>query len=58
MTKKEKEIYDFAKRYNLSPFDITIFYYISGTFPNTKIENVVNVVNHLRQDEIELNKNI
>lgn len=56
MTKKEKEIYEFTKHSDLSPFGVEIFYYISGAFPKAKMENVVNVVNQLRQDEIETNK--
>ena len=56
MTKKEKEIYDFVKEYNVNPFDASIFFYIGGAFPKAKMENVLNVVNQLREDYIELNK--
>lgn len=52
MTKEEKEIYDFIKRHDLDPFDMTIFYYISGTFPKATIKNAINAVNQLRQDKI------
>lgn len=55
MTKKEKEIYDFTKHSDVSPFGAEIFYYISGAFPKAKMENVINVVNQLCQDEIDLN---
>lgn len=55
MTKKEKEIYDFAKHSDLSPFGVEIFHYISGGFPKARMENVINVVNQLIQDEIDLN---
>lgn len=56
MTKKEKEIYEFVKRHNdnrnLDPFRTDIFYYIGGAFPKVKMENVLNVVNQLKEDEI------
>lgn len=55
MTKKEKEIYDFTKHSDLSPFGVEIFYYISRAFPKAKMEDVIDVVNQLRQDEIDLN---
>ena len=56
MTKKEKEIYEFVKKYNVDPFDSSIFFYIGGAFPKAKMENVLNVVNQLREDVINLNK--
>lgn len=52
MTKKEKEIYEFVKVSNLDPFNTDIFYYIGGAFPKVKMENVINVVNQLREDYI------
>ena len=52
MTKKEKEIYEFVKGRNLDPFYTEIFYYIGGAFPKAKMENVLNVVNQLKEDEI------
>lgn len=56
MTKKEKEIYEFTKHSDLSPFGVEIFHYIGGAFPKAKMENVLNVVNQLMEDEIESNK--
>lgn len=56
MTKKEKEIYEFTKQSDLSPFGAEIFHYISGAFPKAKMENVINVVHQLQQDKIETNK--
>ena len=52
MTKKEKEIYEFVKERNVDPFYTEIFYYIGGAFPKVKMENVINVVNQLREDYI------
>lgn len=52
MTNKEKEIYEFVKRHNVDPFCTDIFYYIGGAFPKAKMENVLNVVNQLKEDEI------
>lgn len=56
MTKKEKEIYDFVKKNNVNPFDTSIFFYIGGAFPKVKMENALNVVNHLQEDDINSNK--
>ena len=52
MTKKEKEIYEFIKARNVDPFYTDVFYYIGGAFPKAKMENVLNVVNQLREDYI------
>ena len=56
MTKKEKEIYDFVKKKNVDPFDMSIFFYIGGAFPKAKMEDVINVVELLREDVINLNE--
>ena len=58
MTKKEKEIYDFAKKSNLSPFGASIFFYICSEFPKAKIEDVINVVSQLQEDVRNLNKQL
>jgi hypothetical protein len=34
----------------------SIFHYIGGAFPKAKMENVLNVVNQLKDDELESNK--
>ena len=60
MTKKEKEIYEFAKRHNdnrnLDPFDMSTFFYIAGAFPKATAKNVMNVVSKLQEDVINSNK--
>lgn len=44
------------KENNISPFGASIFHYIGGAFPKAKMENVLNVVNQLKDDELESNK--
>ena len=56
MTKKEKEIYYFVQKKNVDPFDTSIFFYIGGAFPKAKMEDVINVVELLREDVINLNE--
>ena len=60
MTKAEKDIYDFTKKrmkeHNITPFGTSIFNYIGSAFPKAKMENVLNVVNQLKDDELESNK--
>lgn len=61
MTKKEKKIYNFCKKYmpeyHLSIFDTSIYNFIGGAFPEAKIKNVLNVVYELMEDDIDSTKN-